>query len=297
MILAVVCCFLNEEPYLRRCLASLVAQSEPPEELLLVDDGSTDGSAELAAEFAAEHDWARVLRRPPRPPQRDRLAHAGVVHAFTWAVDYVEGEWDVLGKLDADMELTPDALAAVRREFEQDPSLGMTGPRIAEPDPSGEPVRKPCGPDHVEGSTKFYRRACYEQIAPLPPFLGWDTIDESRARLRGWSTRSFEVPGGDPIHMRPMGAHDGGLRARRRWGLCAYAYGAHPAHVLAYGGWLAFRPPYIAGGISYLAGWVGAAVRRAPRAEPELRQFVRRDQWRRMTRRLSRGPRTRAAAG
>ena len=286
MILAVVSCFLNEERYLRRCLDSLAAQTEPPDELLLVDDGSTDGSVELAAEFAEAHSWARVLRRPLRPAEHDRLARAAVVQAFNEALDHLDGGWEALGKLDADMELTPDVLATVRREFQQDPSLGMTGPRISEPDPRGGAVRKPCGPDHVEGSTKFYRRACFEQIAPLPAFLGWDTIDESRARLHGWSTRSFEAPGGDPVHMRPMGAYDGGLRARRRWGLCAYSYGAHPAHVLAYGGRLALRPPYITGGINYLAGWAGGAIRRAPRAEPELREFVRRDQWRRLTRRL-----------
>jgi len=65
MILAVVCCFLDEERYLRRCLRCLAAQAEPPDELLLVDDGSSDGSAELAEEFAAAHAWASALRRAP----------------------------------------------------------------------------------------------------------------------------------------------------------------------------------------------------------------------------------------
>jgi biofilm PGA synthesis N-glycosyltransferase PgaC len=289
MIVAVVSCFLDEEAYLRRSLASLAAQTEPPDQLLLVDDGSTDGSGELAEEFAAGHDWARAVRRPPRPRERDRLADAAEIRAFSWAVERLEPGWDAVGKLDADMELTPRVLESVRRELAADPRLGMTGPLIAEPGPDGVPARKPCGPEHVEGSTKFYRRECFEQIAPLPPFLGWDTIDESRARLRGWATRSFETPGGDPLHMRPMGAHDGRLRAFRRWGLCAYAYGAHPAHVVAYGARLARERPYVAGGVSYLAGWVGAAARGAPRAEPELREFVRRDQWRRMTRRLRSG--------
>ena len=295
MKLAVVSCFLNEEPYLRRSLPSLAAQTEPPGQLLLVDDGSTDGSGELAKRFAAEHDWARAVRRPPRPQQRDRLADAPELRAFEWGMGQLDPDWDAVGKLDADMELTPEVFAAVRREFAADPSLGMTGPFIAEPGPDGRPERKPCGPEHVEGSTKFYRRACFEQIAPLPQFLGWDTIDESRARLHGWATRSFAAPGEDPLHMRPMGAHDGRLRAYRRWGLCAYAYGAHPAHVLAYGARLSRQPPYAAGGVSYLAGWVGAAARRVPRAEPELREFVRRDQWRRMTRRLRRGTRAGAA--
>ena len=295
MKLAVVCCFLNEEEFLERSLESLGAQTRQPDELLLVDDGSQDGSAARAEAFAARHAWARVLRRPPRSDDGpDRLADAAEMRAFSWAVGHLQQGWDAVGKLDADMELTPGTLAAVEQAFEADPALGMTGPFIAEPGADGRPERKPCGPEHVEGSTKFYRRECYDQIAPLPPFLGWDTIDESRARLRGWATHSIAVPDGDPLHMRPMGAHDGRLRAFRRWGLCAYAYGAHPAHVVAYAGRLARQRPLGVGGASYLAGWVGAAARRVPRAEPELREFVRRDQWQRMTRRLKRS-RPRAA--
>lgn len=295
MRLSVITCFLDEEAYLRRSLESIEAQTRLPDELVLVDDGSSDGSGELAESFAARHDWARFLRRPARPQGRDRLADAAELRAFSWALEQLAPDWEVVGKLDADMELTPQVLAAVERQFESDAGLGMTGPFIAEADPSGTVARKPCGPEHVEGSTKFYRRECFEQIAPIDAFLGWDTIDESRARLRGWATRSFAAPGGDPLHMRPMGAQDGRLRAYRRWGLCAYAYGAHPAHVVAYGGRLARQRPYIAGGVSYLAGWLGAALRRVPRAEPELRAFVRRDQWRRMTRRLRGEPRAGAA--
>lgn len=286
MNLAVITCFLDEENYLRRALASLAAQSRPPNELLLVDDGSTDGSAVLAAEFAARHEWARFLRRPPRPRQRDRLADAAEIRAFGWGLEQLEPGWDVVGKLDADMELTPGVLEAVELEFEANPRLGMTGPLIAEPGSDGRAERKSCGPAHVEGSTKFYRRECFDQIAPIEPFLGWDTIDESRARLRGWTTGSFEAPGGDPLHMRPMGLHDGRLRAFRRWGLCAYAYGADPLHVAAYAARLARSRPFVLGGLSYLGGWAAATVRDVPRAEPELRAFVRRDQRRRMMRRL-----------
>ena len=54
------------------------------------------------------------------------------------------------------------------------------------------------GAGHVHGATKFFRRACWEQISPVPPILGWDTIDESTARMRGWRTQSFAMPDGDP---------------------------------------------------------------------------------------------------
>lgn len=290
MRLAVVVCFLDEEASLPGLLRSLAAQGRPPDELLLVDDGSRDGSAALAETFCAEHAWARLERRPRRPPSRDRLAGAPELQAFTSAVEGLEPTWDVVGKLDADMILTPATLGAIVARLEADPGLGMTGPRIAEPGADGVPRRKPCGPGHVEGSTKFYRRACFEAIAPLPPILGWDVIDESRARMRGWSTESFAIDDGDPLHTRPMGAHDGRLRAFRRWGLCGYAYGAHPLHVVAYGGRLMAGEPYVAGGLNYLAGYAAAAARRVPRAEPELRREVRREQLGRMLRRL-RGPR------
>ena len=85
---------------------------------------------------------------------------------------------------------------------------------------------------HVRGATKFYRRECYEQIQPIPAHLGWDMIDEVKARRAGWRTESFELPGGDTLHLRPTGRHDGQLRAYRRWGACAWGYGAHPAFVL-----------------------------------------------------------------
>ena len=286
MRLAVVVSFLDEETSLPGLLDSLGAQQRPPDELLLVDDGSRDASAAAAAAFCAGHPWARLLRRPPRPPSRDRLASAAELQAFAWAVEQLDPAWDVVGKLDADMVLTPATLRAVLERFEAEPRLGMTGPRIAEPDAAGVPRRRPCGPGHVEGSTKFYLRRCYDEIAPLPTILGWDVIDESRARMHGWQTGSFEVEDGDPLHTRPMGAHDGRLRAFRRWGLCGYAYGAHPLHVAAYGGRLMTAEPYVAGGLNYLAGYAAAAARRVPRAEPELRREVRREQLGRMLARV-----------
>ena len=81
-------------------LESLAAQTRPPDRLLLVDDGSTDGSHEPAAEFAAEHEWAQLLRRPPRPTERDRLATAKELVAFQWGVTQLDVDWDVVGKVD-----------------------------------------------------------------------------------------------------------------------------------------------------------------------------------------------------
>jgi hypothetical protein len=284
MIVAVAVPFLNERDNIETFLGSLAAQTRPPDRLLLVDDGSTDGSHDAAASFAAEHEWARLLRRPPRPPERDRLATAKELEAFQWAVAQLDVEWDVLGKLDADLRLTPRTLETIAGELERDDGLGLAGSFLQE---NGRRIH--IGEGHVHGATKFFRRACWEDVAPIPPILGWDTIDESTARMRGWRTQSFEMPDGDPEHLRPRGTYDGLLRGYRRWGECSYALGEAPLHVALYTlRQMATQAPRVTGGASYVAGYAGAALRRAPRAGPEVRAHVRREQMRRLRRRLRR---------
>lgn len=268
-------------------LGSIEAQTRPPSRLLLVDDGSRDGSAELAEAFARGHAFATVLRRPLRPIAADRLSAAAELRAFSWALGTLEEPWELVAKLDADLSLPPETLASVEARFRDDPELGIAGPRLRSLDETGEEVSHRTRPEHVEGAVKFYRRACLEQIAPIPPILGWDTIDEVRARMRGWRTAGG-LPEETPVsHLRPMGAHDGAIRAHHRWGACAYAYGEYPLYALAMGLRQLPERPRVVGGLSYVAGWALAALRRAPRAEPELRAYVRRNQLQRLRQRVS----------
>jgi glycosyltransferase involved in cell wall biosynthesis len=277
MKLCVVVPFLNEEEHIGRMLVALEGQKRLPDRLVLVDDGSTDGSPEIAAAFAERHPYATLLRRPVRPAERDRMAQAAELEAFHWALDQVDEPWDIVAKLDADLEATPDLFAEIERRFQADPGLGMAGAYLTVVGHDGV-KRHRCPPDHVEGATGFYRRECFEQISPLPSMLGWDTIDEVRARLHGWRTRSFEIPSGDPLLMRRTGSHDGILRGFRRTGLAAYAYGAHPLHVLAAALVRMTRErPLVLGGANYLIGWAGAVVARRPRAERAVRRRVRQE--------------------
>jgi hypothetical protein len=61
-LVTVITCFLNEERFLAEAVESVLAQTMPAWELLLVDDGSSDGGTALAAEYAARHpDRIRYL--------------------------------------------------------------------------------------------------------------------------------------------------------------------------------------------------------------------------------------------
>ena len=290
-VLAVVVPFLNEIEYLPTLLQSIEGQSRQPDQLVLVDDGSTDGSYELAQAFAAQYPYVLALRRPPRPPERDRLARAAELQAFQWGLQQVAVPYDIVAKLDADLDLNPVHFAAIETLFDQDPGLGIAGAYLSVRLPDGSTARERHPLEHVRGPTKFYRRACLDQIGPLPTHLGWDTIDDVRARMHGWRTASVELTGGDSIHLRPTGLHDGRLRAYCRWGECAYGFGSHPLAVLAAALLRARQRPYLLGGAAYVLGWARASVRRRPRADAATRAFRRREELKRIRRVAASPPR------
>ncbi|MDP9345200.1 MAG: glycosyltransferase [Actinomycetota bacterium] len=287
--LTVAIVFLNEEAFLPRMLASVAGQTRPPDRLLLVDDGSHDMSAAIARRYGDEHAYARVMLRPRRERAADRLAAAAELQAFQWAVAHQGEPFDVIAKMDGDLELPPRFFEAILAAFDADARLGIAGAPLAVPADASEPIRERSAPWHVRGATKFYRDACWQEISPLPAILGWDTIDEARARVRGWRVESVAVPGGDALHMRVTGTYDGAIRGYRRRGMAAWGYGAHPLNVLASAGLRMRDRPRISGGLAYLGGWVGSAIRNRPRAEPEALRVVRREQRRRLVRALRGG--------
>ena len=53
----------NVEPYLRRCVDSLIRQTLRNIEIILADDGSTDGCGLICDKYAADDSRIRVIHR------------------------------------------------------------------------------------------------------------------------------------------------------------------------------------------------------------------------------------------
>lgn len=286
MIVVVVVPFLNEEQYLGRFLRSLAAQTRAPDLTVLVDDGSTDGSFAIAEAYArGTEGLVEAVRRPPRSSERDRLVKGQELLAFQWGLERVAIQWDLAGKLDADLELTPRTLETIEQAFASDPRLGIAGAYLSEHAADGRLVRLRSRPEHVNGATKFYRRRCYADVQPLPIVTGWEMVDTATARARGWQTRSLQMPEGDPLHLRAMGDYDGTLRGWRRMGMGAYALGQPPLYVALFSLARMAERPRVLGGLSFAIGWGLALLRRFPRAQSDVRAHVRREQHRRILRR------------
>ncbi|MFC4988814.1 glycosyltransferase family 2 protein [Saliphagus infecundisoli] len=90
---------LNEERTIPYALASLAAQTVPPDRVVVVDDGSTDDTTEIVAELATEFDLEIVHRRH-EVPQGKTVGMKEVAR---------ESETDTVFVLDADTFLeSPD---------------------------------------------------------------------------------------------------------------------------------------------------------------------------------------------
>ncbi len=95
----------NEAQRIRAALESVLAQTESPAEILVVDDGSTDGTGALAASLGA-----RVVTQP----------NAGIARTRNRLLTEARFPW--LAFLDADDRWLPEKLAWMRRAHEATPS-------------------------------------------------------------------------------------------------------------------------------------------------------------------------------
>jgi biofilm PGA synthesis N-glycosyltransferase PgaC len=291
----------NEEAHIELIADAVAGQTRPPDLWLVVDDGSTDRTPEILAGLAQRIGFLQVLNTadlPPVGPVNDRLATAAEARAFNLGCNSVAWEsFTHIAKLDGDTELPPGYFERVLDEFERDPELGLAGGLYADPDPSGEGWEVVGIPSeyHVPGTLKCYSLACFQAVGGIQERLGWDTIDETYARMRGYRTRAFVDL--IALHHRPRASADGTLRGRARHGECAYiAHFTLPWVTLRAFKMARARPRGLSG-VAFLYGYVRSAARRIPRVEdPAFRRFVRRELRARMLGALGLGKLQRAAS-
>jgi glycosyltransferase involved in cell wall biosynthesis len=195
----------NGRRFLRDAVQSVLAQSLPPCELIVVDDGSTDGSL----------NELEGLPQAPFPVRVLRQANAGQSAARNLAARHAEGEY--LAFLDQDDQWHPQHLEQLVAPLDADPAVGWAYCDFDEMDFDGHLVTRrflrAAGVTHpkrtifecvasdllVLPSASVVRRAAFEQAGGFDEALsgyedddlfvrffrlGWDHVFVDRALLR-----------------------------------------------------------------------------------------------------------------
>jgi glycosyltransferase involved in cell wall biosynthesis len=270
----------DEARYLPAMIDAMQRQTIAPAQWVIVDDGSTDATGAIADAAARACPWLRVVHRVDRGT---RQAGVGVMQAFHAGFDALDArDWDYIVKLDADLVFPSDYFARCFDEFASNPRLGIGGGVCWAPSRSGKYVEERTPRFHVRGTTKIYRRACWDDIGGLVRMTGWEIVDEAKANRLGWQTSSF--PHIVVRHERPSGDAAGQWRDWVKQGRASYIAGYDPLFLLARAVARLARTPGPTSAAGLVAGYVGAGLQREPRFDDTATvRYLREQQRRKLT--------------
>lgn len=270
----------NEAKYLALTIESVTRQTVLPRRWIIVDDGSGDETGAVAEAAAAKFPWIQVVHRADRG---SRQPGGGVIDAFYDGFNQLGAlDWQYLVKLDGDLSFAPDYFARCLGRFAADPRLGIGGGTICKevagrlvPESTLDPAF------HVRGATKIYKRDCWDRLGGLIHAPGWDTVDEFKANMLGWTTYTFpELP---VRHHRPAGQAQGSWKNWVKNGLANYVAGYHPVFMLLKCVSRLKSRPYGLAALGLFIGYWSGYLRRVPMVgDAPLVRYVRQQQVRRL---------------
>lgn len=213
----------NEELFIGPTLTSLVNQSLPPSEIIIVNDNSSDGTKKVIDKFREEH---HIIKSIENKSSDSHLPGTKIINAFKRGLAEIKEDYDIICKFDADLIFPPEYLSALAIHFQKNKNLGMAAGicEIKEKDiwVTENLTRK----DHIRGALKAYRRKCFQDIGGLKSSIGWDTVDELLALYYGWEI--LVDPELKVKHLKPTGQSyskksdhlQGEAFYKLRYGLC-----------------------------------------------------------------------------
>lgn len=116
---AIVIPAYNESRIIGRCLESCIAQTSAPDEIIVVNNKSTDDTLAVVRRYQKHHRQLniRVL---------EQNAHQGLIPTRNHGFDHARS--DVIGRIDADTIIAADWVETLRRRFTNPAVAAATGP-------------------------------------------------------------------------------------------------------------------------------------------------------------------------
>lgn len=258
---------------------SMLAQTAPPTEWVIVNDGSTDQTGAIIFEAASRCQWIKHVQFP----HRHERSFGAMVAAIKAGRDTLNSQdYEYIGLLDGDLRFRSDYFLRVLQHFKNNPRLGLTGGMVV--DVGEDPTRIPHNRTDVPGAVQLFRRSCYEKLNGYLaiPEGGFDAIACAQARMCGFETQLLTELVVE--HLKPRNLAAGGQLCRKwQLGVRDYAMGYHPLFETVKCLGRVGERPYLTGTIAWWLGYFSRALKRPPRVvPPSLIAFIQQEQMSRL---------------
>lgn len=118
----------NGRKYLAEAIDSILAQTFPDFEFIIIDDGSSDGSAELVGEYARKDPRVRLIVQP----------NMGLTRSLNKGIGLARGRY--LARMDGDDIALPTRFEKQVAFLDAHPDHVMIGSQVLLIDPEGDPL-------------------------------------------------------------------------------------------------------------------------------------------------------------
>lgn len=194
----------NAAPWLAATIESVLGQSAPPRQVIVVDDGSTDQSAAIARRYLPQIE---LVQQP----------NAGCAHARNRGVALATG--DYLAFLDADDYWAREKLALQLAAFAQTPALEAVWGQVKQTctTPTAQPDAVGFSMDVQDGyhlNTLLIRRQAFHRIGGFDPTIPLTNAVEWLWRARRLGLVSQMLP--DVLAWRRIHGENMSIRERSR---------------------------------------------------------------------------------
>ncbi len=268
----------DEERFIDKTIRSVISQTVLPVAYIIVDDGSSDKTGEIIDSFARQYPWIIALHRKDRG---FRNSAGGEVQAFYFGFEHANDmTWDYIVKLDGDLSFEKDYFEQCMNFFDKDPKLGLASGVIYNLE-NGVLNLERTPRFHVRGAAKMYKKKLWDEMGGMYAINGWDTLDEVKANMLGFSTRNF--PELKIVQHRATGMEVGIWKNAIKNGVGSYISGYHPLYLASKIIKRSFRWPFFIESLGLLYGYCKAIVSRKQRVnDPQLVKYLRKQQLNRL---------------